>query len=214
MFQIATLEDCAVKIPPSNLGKSTLEAVTQELESSYVDKVVPELGGLCVTLYEITRITGGTVLAGEGCVCFEVTFRLVVFKPFAGEVLEGTLISTDRYGARCSVGFFGDIFVPARMMQTPSEYDEAEETWVWNYNDERFVMTRGDDVRVKVVNVRFPTHPKTAEELDSLQPESGLVSDGSFAPMVVIATIDLDGCGMSSWWSLEDDETEADALDR
>jgi DNA-directed RNA polymerase subunit E'/Rpb7 len=46
MFQLASLSDSAVKIAPANLGKSTLEAVTQELESLYVDKVLPECGGL------------------------------------------------------------------------------------------------------------------------------------------------------------------------
>lgn len=200
MFQIATLEDSAVKIPPCNLGKSTLEAVTQELESLYVDKVVPECGGLCVTLYEITNITGGTVLAGEGCVCFEVTFRMVVFRPFVGEVLEGSLSSADRSGANVSIGFFGDIFVPARMMQDPSEYDEREKSWVWNYNGERLGLIVGDKVRVKVASVRFPTHPKTAEELENLIPESGAKSDGAFAPMVVIADMNLDGLGLCSWW--------------
>ena len=200
MFQIATLEDGAVKVPPANLGKSTLEAVTQELESLYVDKILPECGGMCVTLYEITKITGGTVLAGEGCVCFEVTFRVVIFKPFIGEVLEGTLTSADRYGANVSIGFFGDIFIPARMMQDPSDYDESEKVWVWNYNGERLFLDEGKKVRVKVAQVKFPTHPKTAEELENLIPESGAKSDGSFAPMVVIADINLDGLGSCSWW--------------
>ena len=47
MFQIVALSDGAVKIAPVNLGKSTLEAVTQELESLYVDKVLAE----CCLLY-------------------------------------------------------------------------------------------------------------------------------------------------------------------
>ena len=76
MFQLVSLSDSAVKIPPANLGKSTLEAVTQELESLYVDKVLAECEGLCVTLYSITDISGGTVLAGEGCVCFDVSFKV------------------------------------------------------------------------------------------------------------------------------------------
>jgi DNA-directed RNA polymerase subunit E'/Rpb7 len=39
-------------------------------------------------------------------VCFDVTFDVVLFKPFIGEVLEGTLTSADASGAHVSVGFF------------------------------------------------------------------------------------------------------------
>jgi hypothetical protein len=39
MFQISRLEDTNVKILPENLGKPRLEAITQEIESLYMDKV-------------------------------------------------------------------------------------------------------------------------------------------------------------------------------
>jgi hypothetical protein len=38
MFQISTLEDKAVRILPANLALSQLEAITQQLEATYVDK--------------------------------------------------------------------------------------------------------------------------------------------------------------------------------
>lgn len=208
MFQIVALSDGAVKIAPVNLGKSTLEAVTQELESLYVDKVLAECGGLCVTLYSITNISGGTVLAGEGCVCFEVTFKVVLFKPFAGEVIEGTLLSADAHGAHVSIGFFKDIFVPPTNMQAPSEYDDDSKVWMWDYDGELMEMKVGERFRFKVVAARFPESPKTAEELASLTRESGAAprdgGDAAFAPMLVIADINEDGLGLCSWWEEKD----------
>lgn len=200
MFQIVALSDGAVKIPPANLGKSTLEAVTQELESLYVDKVLAECGGLCVTLYEITKISGGAVLPGEGCVCFEVEFKLVLFKPFAGEILEGTLETADASGARVSIGFFGDIFIPPQNMQEPSEWDDDAGVWVWDYNGVRMELEVGEKVRLRVVGSRFPDSPKTAEALAELTPESGATSNGSFAPMLVVGDINADGLGLCAWW--------------
>ena len=38
MFQISTLEDKAVRILPANLALTQLEAITQQLEATYVDK--------------------------------------------------------------------------------------------------------------------------------------------------------------------------------
>lgn len=200
MFQIVALSDSAVKIAPANLGKSTLEAVTQELESLYVDKVLAECGGLCVTLYEITNISGGAVLSGEGCVCFEVEFKLVLFKPFTGEVLEGKLESSDEHGAHVSIGFFDDVFIPPSNMQDPSEWDEDEKAWIWDYNGERIKLEVGEKVRFRVVGSRFPDSPKTAEELASLTADSGAKANGSFAPMLVVGDLNADGLGMCSWW--------------
>jgi hypothetical protein len=38
MFQISTLEDKAVRILPANLALTQLEAITQQIEATYVDK--------------------------------------------------------------------------------------------------------------------------------------------------------------------------------
>lgn len=79
--------------------------------------------GLCVTLYEITKVEGGAVYHAEGSALFSVHFSLVreqsqtpaaalacaalltpraqvVFRPFVGEVLTGRIKSADAYGLR------------------------------------------------------------------------------------------------------------------
>jgi hypothetical protein len=38
MFQISTLEDPAVRVAPANLALTQLEAITQQIEATYVDK--------------------------------------------------------------------------------------------------------------------------------------------------------------------------------
>lgn len=107
MFQLATLQDTAVKIIPENLGLPRLEALTQRLENTYVDRVrwlggtalpprtayhrrlsvclcraqVIENAGLCVTLYEILSVEGGTIFQGEGDAHFVVKFKLVRIHP-------------------------------------------------------------------------------------------------------------------------------------
>lgn len=39
-------------------------------------------------------------------------FRLVVFRPFRSEILEGTIESATSTGMTVSLGFFEDIFIP------------------------------------------------------------------------------------------------------
>ena len=199
MFQISRLEDANVKILPENLGKPRLEAITQEIESLYIDKVIKDLG-LVITLYEIVSIEGGTVYPGEGSAHFKVEFRVVVFRPFNGEILEGTLKRADKTGLYVDIGFFSDIFVPEHLMQEPSVFDEDEQLWVWMYEDAKMFMDLEEPVRIRVQGIKFPDQPRTSDELVERTALEGATPDGTFAPMVVMADINADGLGLISWW--------------
>lgn len=94
MFIVCTLED-KLRVQPQDLGKPTLEAVTAVIERTYIDKVVPDLG-LVITLYDILDIQGGFVFPSDGAAHFDTKFRLVVFKPFVGQVLVGKVESCNK----------------------------------------------------------------------------------------------------------------------
>jgi hypothetical protein len=92
MFQVSTIEDKAVRIQPSNLALTQLEAITQQIEATYVDKVRASEGAgracergmrrLCVAAAAAARRAGAATrrrtLAGavslprvcsRGCYC-------------------------------------------------------------------------------------------------------------------------------------------------
>lgn len=94
MFIVSTIED-KVRVHPQDLAKPTLEAVTAELERTYLDKVVPDVG-LVITIFDILDIQGGFVFPSDGAAHFDTKFRVVVFKPFVGEVIVGKLKSCDK----------------------------------------------------------------------------------------------------------------------
>ena len=56
MFQVARIEDANVKILPENLGKPRLEAITQEIESLYMDKVIKAVSYTHLTLPTILLV--------------------------------------------------------------------------------------------------------------------------------------------------------------
>jgi len=60
MFQISTLEDPAVRVAPANLALTQLEAITQQIEATYVDKArarsrAAPCSAPCVALLAATR---------------------------------------------------------------------------------------------------------------------------------------------------------------
>ncbi len=52
--------------------------------------------GLVITLYDITQIEGGYIYPSDGAAHYEVKFKLVVFRPFPGEVIVGRLARCDK----------------------------------------------------------------------------------------------------------------------
>lgn len=125
---------------------------------------------------------------------------MVVFRPFNGEILEGTLKRADKTGLYVDIGFFSDIFVPEHLMQEPSVFDEDEQLWVWMYEDAKMFMDLEEPVRIRVQGIKFPDQPRTSDELVERTALEGATPDGTFAPMVVMADINADGLGLISWW--------------
>lgn len=132
MFILSALEE-EIRVQPSDLHKTPLEAVTEAIEQRYIDKVIPDLG-LVVTLYDIQSIEGGFIYPSDGAAFFKTKFRVVVFRPFVGEIIVGKLKSCSREGLKVSLDFFHDIFVPEHALQEPSLYVEAEKLWMWQFD--------------------------------------------------------------------------------
>mmetsp|Transcript_20958 Transcript_20958/g.35134 ORF Transcript_20958/g.35134 Transcript_20958/m.35134 type:complete len:206 (+) Transcript_20958:438-1055(+) len=204
MFIISTISDSHVRIVPENLAKSRAEAVSDAIEQIYVDKVFPDLG-LCVSLYEIIKIEGGTVYHLDGAATFFVTFSLVVFRPFPGEIMTAKLSKCDSAGVKLSFGFFDDVSLPEHALQEPSTFDPKEKLWVWKVDGNEAFMDIGEEVRFRVVAVRFPEEPSQASllnadnQMEGAEPVLGS-SQRPFAPMIIEGDINADGLGCVSWW--------------
>jgi DNA-directed RNA polymerase subunit E'/Rpb7 len=113
------------------------------------------------------------VQTGGACdgssVHYTVTFPMIVFRPYIGEILVGTILDADATGIIVSMGFLASIFVPAIYMLQPSTFSASSSTrgvWVWTptYDDEdddkdepfRYEMNIGAEIRVRVKSIHYP----------------------------------------------------------
>ena len=91
-----------------------------------------ELGLVC-SLYDVISVGAGTIQGyGDGATSFQVVFRLVMFKPFLGEIVEGVISKVSPEGMRVSLGFFEDIQVPYYNLIKPARFDDKEKLWIWD----------------------------------------------------------------------------------
>lgn len=127
MFILTRLSD-TVKLLPSTEYNHI--ALTQWLNAKYSNKVLHKVG-LCISVYDILSVGDGALKYGDGCVYIKSSlpplhfklyingiaeFRMMVFRPFVGEVLTGRIMAATHTGIRISLEFFDDIFIPAHLI--------------------------------------------------------------------------------------------------
>lgn len=227
MFELAKLRD-TVHIAPSEFGKSTLTSVINALSEKYPNKVVPGLG-LCVTVYDVLLVGEAHLYPGNASQHMVVEFRIVVFRPYAGEVLTGTLVASDPQGMRISLGFFDEIQVPSHLLQPPSYWSADECVWVWNVTPEhQLFYDLENELRFRVVEVKFreeravpvssqPGAAGSAASVSAFYPASASATAAGTAPepapapepaMLIVAGLDRSSLGLTTWWPADELDAE------
>ncbi|KAK9689778.1 hypothetical protein RND81_09G080400 [Saponaria officinalis] len=192
MFFLSQLEH-KLRLPPHKLDIPLEEAIIDELQTIFLDKVISKLG-LCVSVYDIKSINGGFVLPNDGAPTYTVVFRMIMFRPYVSEIIIGKIIESDSKGLRLSLGFFDDIYIPSYALPhsshlIPDPEDPKQIKWEWHLSDEEKFIIEGDEVRFRVIAVDYPSIPLEQEE-----------GSKAFAPMVVTGEMNMDGLGPVEWW--------------
>lgn len=120
-----------------------------------------------VAFFDFSSVGEPYIYPGAGSAIRLVVFRLVVFKPFVGEVMTGRVTRVSSEGMKISIDFFDDISISGAHLQQPSVYDATKNTWTWTYDDGEnqtpFVTELGDEVRFKVRAVSFTSLKQTTK---------------------------------------------------
>ncbi|XP_020096731.1 DNA-directed RNA polymerase III subunit RPC8 [Ananas comosus] len=186
MFCLSEIEH-DLPIPPCLLNRPLISAIKEELERLFLDKVIANLG-LCISIYDVHSVEGGFIFPGDGSAMYKVKFRMVVFRPFIGEILMGKIESSDEDCLRLSLGFFNDIYIPEHRIARPCKRGD-DGIWVWLYEGEELPLDIGEEVRFRVLSIKYPPVPN--EQKEDAKP---------FAPMEIIGETSGDGLGLPSWW--------------
>ena len=149
-------------------------------------------------------IEGGVIVPSEGPANYNVRFRVVSFLPFVGEVLVGTLGESDKIGVTVFLGdFFKDVFVPECNLPEPSVYiseDTSGGVWRWDFDGNELFLDRGEQVRIRIKEVRFNKIPTPA----AMKEDAIGTAPRQIKQKEVIADMNEDGLGAITWWNNAD----------
>lgn len=215
MFVVVEMVD-TVRIPPWSFHRHLNDAIAEELNKKLANKVVYNVG-LCICLYDITKLDDSYIFPGDGASHTKVHFRYVVFHPFLDEILVGKIKGCSAEGVHVTLGFFDDIIIPPESLQQPAKFDEAEQVWMWEYETDEgahdLYMDQGEEIRFRVMDEVFidtsPTGPSTEKDSSSAAGTAGTAppagTDDSAqqkeSPYTLIGSVSEPGLGLLSWWN-------------
>lgn len=87
--------------------------------------------------------------------CVAVEFRLIVFRPFKGEVMTGRISSSSQHGINVRTDFFDEIFIPSTYLFEGSSFDVKENVWIWSNDGNQFFMDKNELIRFRIEEEAF-----------------------------------------------------------
>lgn len=209
MFILSKINDL-VRISPDQFHRDTASAVTHQLNNKFANKVIPHVG-LCITIYDLLEVDEGQLKPGDGASYIYVTFRALVFKPFAGEVLTGWISKCTAEGIKVSLmGVFEDIFLPKKMLFEGCLYSPDDSAWVWPMDEEtKLYFDVNEKIRFRVeqevfvdVKPKSPKERELEEQAEQQRKEEGLPVNIVTKPpaYAILGSCQTDGMGVVGWW--------------
>ncbi|KAK4686516.1 DNA-directed RNA polymerase III subunit RPC8, partial [Tremellales sp. Uapishka_1] len=198
----------------------------------FANKLIPDRG-LALSVYDILTAEDGKVTWGNGLMYYKVSFRLMVFAPFVGEVIVGKVLSTSPDYIRVSVGFFRDIYVIPSLLPPNSAYDPNQKSFFWVSTDDdeildaaqlmntemtsRLYIDPGEFMRFRVDSVEWqesePVPPSIRDKPKDVVEGEEIVEVDTKGPIEragykILATIAESGLGVCSWWDVQEEAEE------
>ena len=236
MFELVLVKDM-IRVQPAEFDTDRLQALTHEIDRKFSNRVLEDVG-LCICLFEFEAVGDAQVFPSHGCAFTEVTFRMLVFRPFVNEVLVGKLVGMNEAGLKISLDFFDNVNVPSYNLQNPSQFDHVRRQWLWMTGEEAepdsdFALHIGDTVRFQVTNIKFTRTMRNPSGFTSTSSEMGRAGSSvttgekgvlrrrsssvdfteeeeKICAMEIIGTMNESGLGATEWWLEGDAEVEGE----
>ncbi|KAJ4287185.1 DNA-directed RNA polymerase III complex subunit Rpc25 [Kalmusia sp. IMI 367209] len=201
MFILTTIEDL-IQIAPQDFDKPSAQAIKDAINIKYANKVIHKVG-LCICMWDLLKASEGLIGHGTGLVNVNVEFRMVVLRPFSGEILHGRIKSANEAGMVIDLDFTYEVFVPGANLFEQCHYDHGENVWVWKPSDE-FFFDKGEPVLFRVEQEEWFDQKPTIVRKD----EFGNVIENRSVPWRIIGSMNQSGLGPCMWWESQEDEEE------
>ena len=150
MFYLLKVED-HVRVDPKHFGLPTREAITEQLNESYVGSMNKELGHV-ISVVSVGEIDDGIIIPGDGAVYYKSVFDILVWKPVLHELVFGTISEIASFGAFIQIGPVQGMI---HVSQTMEDYVSLSKTGTLSGRSSTRTLASGDDCLARTVAISF-----------------------------------------------------------
>jgi DNA-directed RNA polymerase subunit E' len=151
IYSIVTVSDI-VRIPPNEFDKPMEEAAITHLRKGS-ENVLDRDIGLMIAVIGIDEIKQGRLMPGDGATYHQVTYRVLVFKPVRGELIEGNVVELMDFGAFVRMGPLDGLCHVSQICDDFITQDSKGSTLMGKETGRK--LSEGDHVRARITSISF-----------------------------------------------------------
>ncbi|UCH03929.1 MAG: DNA-directed RNA polymerase [Candidatus Thorarchaeota archaeon] len=151
MYSVVTVRD-VVRIPPKEFGAPIEEAAMVHLRKQH-ENVLDRDIGLMIAVIGIDDIGQGRLMPGDGATYHSVSYRVLVFKPIRGEIVEGNVVELMDFGAFIRMGPLDGLCHVSQICDDFITQDSKGNALLGKETGR--TLAEGDKVRARITSISF-----------------------------------------------------------
>ena len=151
IYSVVTVKDI-VRIPPKEFGAPIDKAAITHLRKSS-ENVLDRDIGLMIAVIGIDEIGQGRLIPGDGATYHTVQYRVLVFKPVRGELIEGNVVELMDFGAFIRMGPLDGLCHVSQICDDFITQDSKGSSLLGKETGR--TLSEGDQVRARITSISF-----------------------------------------------------------
>jgi DNA-directed RNA polymerase subunit E' len=151
IYSVVTVRD-VVRIPPKEFGSPIQDAAMVHLRKQH-ENVLDRDVGLMIAVIGIDDIGQGRLMPGDGATYHSVTYKVLVFKPIRGELVEGNVVELMDFGAFIRMGPLDGLCHVSQICDDFITQDSKGSALLGKETGR--TLSEGDSVRARITSISF-----------------------------------------------------------
>ncbi len=151
IYSVVTVRD-VVRIPPKEFGSPIEDAAMVHLRKQH-ENVLDRDVGLMIAVIGIDEIGQGRLMPGDGATYHSVTYKVLVFKPIRGELVEGNVVELMDFGAFIRMGPLDGLCHVSQICDDFITQDSKGSALLGKETGR--TLAEGDSVRARITSISF-----------------------------------------------------------
>ncbi|MHA1924607.1 MAG: DNA-directed RNA polymerase [Candidatus Thorarchaeota archaeon] len=151
IYSVVTVRD-VVRIPPKEFGSPIEDAAMVHLRKQH-ENVLDRDVGLMIAVIGIDDIGQGRLMPGDGATYHSVTYKVLVFKPIRGELVEGNVVELMDFGAFIRMGPLDGLCHVSQICDDFITQDSKGSALLGKETGR--TLAEGDSVRARITSISF-----------------------------------------------------------